>query len=45
MNVLDPIRNRGNFAHRTKGLLVMPEAMLVINAARTIFHYLDVKLK
>lgn len=38
MNVLDPIRNRGTFAHPTKGLLV-------INAARTIFHYLDAKLK
>jgi hypothetical protein len=45
MNVLDPIRNRGSFAHPTKGLLAVPEAMLVINAARTIFHYLDAKLK
>ena len=45
MNVLDPIRNRGSFAHPTKALLPMPEAMLVINAARTILHYLDAKLK
>lgn len=45
MNVFDPIRNRGSFAHPTKGLLAVPEAMLVINAARTILHYLDAKLK
>ena len=45
MNVFDPLRNRGSFAHPTKGLLAVPEAMLVINAARTIFHYLDAKLK
>ena len=44
MNVLDPIRNRSSFAHPTKGLLEVPEAMLVINAARTILHYLDAKL-
>jgi hypothetical protein len=44
MNVLDPIRNRSSFAHPTKGLLDVPEAMLVINAARTILHYLDAKL-
>ena len=44
MNVLDPIRNRSSFAHPTKGLLEVPEAMLVINVARTIFHYLNSKL-
>ena len=44
MNVLDPIRNRSSFAHPTTGLLEVPEAMLVINTARTIFHYLNGKL-
>jgi hypothetical protein len=44
LNVIDPIRNRASFAHPTPGLLDVPEAMLVINAARTILHYVDAKL-
>lgn len=44
MNVIDPIRNRSSFAHPTTTLLDVPEAMLVINAARTILTYLDAKL-
>lgn len=44
MDVLDPIRNRASFAHPTKGLLEVPEAMLVINSARTILHYLNAKM-
>jgi hypothetical protein len=44
LTVIDPIRNKASFAHPTPGLLSVPEAMLVINAARTILHYVDAKL-
>ena len=44
MDVADPLRNKNSFAHPTSALLDVPEAMLVINAARTILHYLDAKL-
>ncbi len=44
MDVADPFRNKNSFAHPTDALLDIPEAMLVINAARTILHYLDAKL-
>ena len=43
-SVLDPIRTCSGFAHPTKGLLDVPEARLVINAARTFLHYLDATL-
>jgi hypothetical protein len=38
------LTKRLSFAHPTKGLLDALEAMLVINVARTILHYLDAKL-
>ncbi|OAI45549.1 hypothetical protein AYO44_12860 [Planctomycetaceae bacterium SCGC AG-212-F19] len=44
MSVVDPLRNRTSFAHPTPALLDIPEAMLVINAVRTILHYVDAKL-
>ena len=44
MDVIDPLRNKTSFAHPTHALLDIPEAMLVINAARTILHYMDAKL-
>jgi hypothetical protein len=44
MDVIDPLRNKNSFAHPTHALLEIPEAMLVINAARTILHYVDAKL-
>lgn len=43
MDVLNPIRNNASMAH-PKELLDPPEAVLVINAARTILHYIDTKL-
>jgi hypothetical protein len=43
MTVIDPVRNRASFAHPTPALLDVPEALLVINAGRTILHYLDGK--
>jgi hypothetical protein len=42
---LNPVRNRASVAHPNDSLLDEPEAMLVINAARTILHYLDAKMK
>ncbi len=44
MDVADPLRNKNSFAHPTDALLDIPEAALVINAARTILHYVDAKL-
>ncbi len=42
--VLNPIRNDGSMAHPTEELIEPTEAMLVINATRTILHYVDSKL-
>jgi hypothetical protein len=42
--VLNPIRNDGSMAHPTEELIEPIEAMLVINAARTILHYVDAKM-
>lgn len=44
IDALEPVRNRASMAHPNEALLDKPEAMLVINAARTILHYLDAKL-
>lgn len=44
MDAMNPVRNRASMAHPNKELLDSPEAMLVINAARTILHYLDAKI-
>jgi hypothetical protein len=44
MDLLNPIRNESSMAHPNKDLLDPPEAVLVINTARTILHYLDMKL-
>jgi hypothetical protein len=44
MDALNPIRNRGSVAHPNDELLNKEEAMLVINVARTLLHYLDSKL-
>ncbi len=44
MDAFNPIRNHGSVAHPNKDLLKKDEAMLVINVARTILHYLDAKV-
>ena len=41
---LQPVRNRASLAHPNP-VLPDPEANLVINAVRTVFHYLDQKLQ
>jgi hypothetical protein len=42
--VLNPIRNQASVAHANEALLPKAEAMLVINAVRTIMHFLDAKI-
>lgn len=44
VDALNPLRNRGSVAHPNEQLLDEPEAMLVINAVRTLLHYLNSKL-
>lgn len=41
---LNPIRNNASVAHPNEELLDDPEANLAINAARTVFAFLDAKL-
>lgn len=41
VNALNPLRNRRSAAHPNEDLLEEPEAMLVINAVRTLLHYLN----
>ena len=45
MDALNPARNRGSVAHPNEELLDSDEAMLFINAARTVLQYLDVKFQ
>jgi hypothetical protein len=42
---LNTLRNRASGAHPTEQVLDEPEAMLAINATRTLLHYLDQKLE
>ena len=44
LDVINPIRNRASMAHPNLRLLANEEAMLVINIARSILHYLESKL-
>lgn len=44
LNALNPLRNQASVAHPNKQLLGKDEAMLVINIARSLLHYLDSKL-
>jgi len=43
LDALNPIRNNASVAHPNNNLLEKDEAMLVINVARTLLHYLDAK--
>lgn len=45
MDAMNPIRNEGSMAHPNEELLNPPEASLVINMARTILHYVDMKVE
>lgn len=44
VDALNPLRNSASMAHPNDGLLEPSEAMLVINAVRTLLHYIDNKL-
>ena len=44
-DALNPLRNNASLAHPNPLLLDEPEAMLVINAVRTLLHYLSTKLE
>lgn len=45
VDVLNPVRNQKSMAHPNEDLLEEPEAMLVVNAVRTLLHYLNSKLQ
>lgn len=45
IDALNPIRNRASIAHPNDVLLDEPEAILVINAVRTLLAYLDARLR
>lgn len=44
LDALGPVRNRASGAHPNPAVLPVPEAMLVVNVARTLLHYFDSKL-
>lgn len=45
VDVLNPVRNQKSMAHPNEFLLEEAEAMLVVNAVRTLLHYLNSKLQ
>lgn len=45
MDALNTLRNHGSIAHPNENILGIPEAALVVNAVRTLFHYLSQKLR
>lgn len=45
INTLNPIRNNASVAHPNDNLLEEGEAMLVINTAQTLLHYLNTKFR
>jgi hypothetical protein len=44
MDALSPLRNHGTLAHANEHLIEPAEAMLYINAVKTLMHYLNSKL-
>ncbi len=44
LDALNPLRNRGSMAHPNHALLSPAEAMLVVNVARSLLHYLDARI-
>jgi Abortive infection C-terminus len=44
IDAFNPIRNRGSLAHPNKVLLTEAEAMLAINAGRSILHYVNASI-
>ncbi|KRD79732.1 abortive infection family protein [Lysobacter sp. Root983] len=44
MDAMNPARNWGSLAHPNEDLLGKDEAMLIVNASRTVFQYLNAKM-
>jgi hypothetical protein len=44
IDAMNPVRNRGSLAHPNEALIGVDEAILCINATRSILQYLDSKL-
>jgi hypothetical protein len=44
LDALNTLRNHGSVAHPNENLIEVAEGALVVNAVRTIFHYLNQKL-
>jgi hypothetical protein len=44
VDALNPVRNTASGAHPNPEVLAEPEAMLVVNAVRTLLHYLNSKI-
>jgi len=45
LDAVNQVRNRGSMAHANEALVDEADALLVVNAARTILRYLDDRLK
>jgi len=45
IHAMDSLRNQASVAHPNDSLLPEPEAMLFINAARSVLHYIDSKVR
>jgi hypothetical protein len=45
VDALNVLRNNASIAHPNESLLEAAEAMLAINSARTLLHYLDAKIE
>ena len=45
VDAMNPVRNHNSLARPNKDLLEAPEAMLVVNAVRSLLHYLNMKLR
>lgn len=45
LDALNPIRNSASVAHPNLDLLSEADAMLAINAARTILHYVEARVQ
>lgn len=45
IDTLNPLRNRASIAHPNENVLQEPEAMLFVNSVRTLWHYLEEKLR
>jgi hypothetical protein len=44
VDAMNPVRNHNSMAHPNENLLEEPEAMLAVNAVRSLLHYLNMKL-